>query len=61
MAGTDLIAQCAMYCQHKGLVPIRVKRDTLEGALMRQAVTDYKHGTFEDLNDYQRRVIAGVE
>lgn len=57
MADAVLVQQCAMWCRMKGLDTIPMAGET--EALTRMAVADFK-GSFAELNERQRRLIAGV-
>lgn len=58
MADRSLIDACFMWCQHKGVEPVKWS-DRTDHALMSQAVLEYR-GTFKELNRTQRRRIAGL-
>lgn len=52
-----LIDACYMWCVHKGLKPLKHTSETQ--MLVMMAVGDFE-GEFKDLNERQRRMIAGA-
>lgn len=54
----QLIDQCRAWCALLGHEPSR-QSEVIGNWFLRRAVNDYV-GSFETLNDHQRRMIAGV-